>query len=245
MVVGRRPSWEGALRDFWLLAACGLCVALFVVAPLRSGKSRAVFESRHAPRRSVEAFLAGRIPRRVRRAKESFIEGHGVQLLRDGREAYPAMLRAIEQARSHVLLEMYWFSSDRVGRRFADALAAAAKRNVEVAVLYDSIGSWDADSDLFAELGAAGVQVIEFSPVLPYRKRFRLDRLTRRNHRKLLIVDTEIGFVGGINLAEQWLLEEEHGDNWRDDMVEVRGPAVTRMVDCFRVDWTRQGGAPL
>jgi cardiolipin synthase len=90
-----------------------------------------------------------------------------------------------------------------------------------------------------------GVQVIEFNPVMPYKRRFRLDRLTRRDHRKMLVIDGAIGFIGGINIADEWLADTEDGGGWRDDMIEVRGPAVGGMVDCFLADWRQQGGGPL
>lgn len=188
---------------------------------------------------------ARRIPRRIRRAAERFVSGHHVRLLRDGEQALPAMLAAIDAAKYQVLLEMYWFASDRVGQSFADALGCAAERGVDVAVLYDSVGSWDTHPDMLDRARARGVRIVEYNPVLPYRRRFRLDRLTRRNHRKVLVTDATTGFVGGINLAEQWAPVAEGGGGWRDDMVEVQGPAVMGMVERFRADWASQGGADL
>jgi cardiolipin synthase A/B len=186
-----------------------------------------------------------RIPRRLRRVREQFIEGNRVRLLHDGREAFPAMLEAIEQARRQILLEMYWFDSDAVGRRFAEALTRAAARGVEVAVLYDSVGSWDVDAGFFAELERSDIKVMEYNPIKPWRRRFRIDRLTRRDHRKILVVDGRVGYTGGINLAKPWLPEEEGGGGWRDDMVQVRGPAVSGLASCFLETWASQGGETL
>src|SRR5688500_597606 len=115
------------------------------------------------------------------------------------------MLDAIRAARRQVLLEMYWFDSDRTGRMFADALIDASSRGVEVAVIYDSLGSWEADPDMFDDLKQAGVHVVEFNPMMPWKKRFRLARLSLRDHRKILVVDGEKGFTGGVNLADVWL----------------------------------------
>ncbi|MBN1609673.1 MAG: cardiolipin synthase B [Polyangiaceae bacterium] len=191
------------------------------------------------------AASARRIPRRIRHTAERFVSGHDVRLLRDGEQALPAMLSAIDAARRQVLLEMYWFASDRVGRSFADALGRAAERGVEVAVLYDSVGCWETDPSLFEQMQARGVKVAEYNPVLPYRRRFRLDRLTRRNHRKVLVTDAAVGFTGGINLAAQWAPAAEGGGGWRDDMIEVQGPAVVGMLERFRADWASQGGPEL
>jgi cardiolipin synthase len=193
----------------------------------------------------THAVSARRIPRRIRRTAERFVGGHDVRLLRDGEQALPAMLSAIDEARRQVLLEMYWFASDRVGSSFADALGRAAERGVEVAVLYDSVGCWETDPTLFERMQAQGVKVVEFNPVMPYRRRFRLDRLTRRNHRKVLVTDGTVGFTGGINLAEQWAPVAEGGGGWRDDMIEVQGPAVMGMLERFRADWASQGGSEL
>lgn len=174
-----------------------------------------------------------------------FVDGNHVTLLRDGKEAYPAMLEAIARAREQVLLEMYWFGSDRAGRRFASALLAARERGVEVGLLYDAMGSRDADPSLFADLRAGGCAVAEFGPLVPWHARFRPEGLTRRDHRKILVVDGEVGFTGGINIADEWLPEEEGGAGWRDDMVRVEGPAVRGLVSMQRAAWRRAGGPPL
>jgi cardiolipin synthase len=165
-----------------------------------------------------------RVPLRFRKVHGRFVPGNAVKLLHDGTQAFPAMLEAIAQARRQVLLEMYWFDSDAVGRRFADALIQARRRGVEVAIIYDSIGSIGADRAMFAGLEAEGVHVLEFNPVAPWRRRFRLSfaRLSRRDHRKILVVDGNVGFTGGINLARQWAPLEEDGGNWRDDMMRIK-----------------------
>lgn len=182
-----------------------------------------------------------RFPLKFRPVHGRFVPGNAVELLRDGREAFPAMLQAIAQARRQVLLEMYWFDSDSVGRRFAEELLRARRRGVEVAVIYDSLGSLGADRDMFAELEAAGIHVLEYNPVAPWRRRFRLSfaRLSRRDHRKILVADGSIGFTGGINLARQWAPTTADGEGWRDDMMRIAGPAVNGLSRCFHRVWRR------
>ena len=97
------------------------------------------------------------VPLRFRHVHGRFVPGNAVRFLRDGREAYPPMLEAIAQARRQVLLEMYWFGSDAVGRRFTEELLRARERGVEVAIIYDSVGSIGADQAMFAELQAAEI----------------------------------------------------------------------------------------
>jgi cardiolipin synthase len=178
-------------------------------------------------------------------AEAHCVDGNEVRLLRNGEQAYPQMLGAIAAAREQVLLEMYWFGSDRIGRKFAAALRAAAERGVEVSIIYDAVGSVGASEEMFAELRRAGARVIEFNPIAPWKRRFRLSKLTRRDHRKILITDGITGFTGGINIADYWLPMEEEGAGWRDDMVRIDGPAVADLSDCFALSWKRLRGAPL
>ena len=146
---------------------------------------------------------------------EHYVEGNQLRLLRNGSAAYPEMLAAIASAEQQILLEMYWFGSDTIGQKFALALAAAAKRGVEVSIIFDAVGSVGASDEMFVELERAGAQVIEFNPIAPWKQRFRLSKLTRRDHRKILVIDGKIGFTGGINIADYWL-PLEPGDDVRE-----------------------------
>jgi cardiolipin synthase len=196
-----------------------------------------------APR--PESTHGSRIPWRFRAVDEQYVEGNRIRLLRNAVEAYPEMLQAIRSAVRQVLLEMYWFDSDRVGKRFARALAEAAARGVQVAVIYDALGSVTADGAMFESMRRAGIHVLEFNPIAPWKRRFRLSGLTRRDHRKLLIVDGRRGFTGGINIADPWLPPSEDGSGWRDDMVCIEGPAVARLCAMFFQAWDREQGEPL
>jgi len=156
-----------------------------------------------------------------------------VRLLRDGREAFPAMLEAIDSATREVLLEMYWVGADAAGRLFRTALTRAAVRGVVVRVVYDALGSLDISPDFWTELRAAGGEVIEFHPLSPLRREFQMKLVDQRDHRKILVVDGAVGFTGGINLGVQWLPEEQGGLGWRDDMISVRGPAAEELRTLF------------
>lgn len=186
--------------------------------------------------------VAKRVPRSLRRVAERFVDENRVELLLDGREAFPAMLAAIRAARRLILLEMYWFDSDAIGRIFAQELSAAAARGVKVAVIYDAIGSIGADPAMFDEMQAAGVAVLEYNPVAPWKRRFRLGRMTHRDHRKILLIDGALGFTGGVNIADEWLPEEQDGGGWRDDMIRVEGPVVAGFARCFAAAWKREAG---
>jgi cardiolipin synthase len=98
---------------------------------------------------------------------------------------------------------------------------------------------------MFDELEAVGVRLLEYNPLAPWKKRFALGKLTRRDHRKILIVDGRVGFTGGINLGDEWASERDGGKAWRDDLVRVEGPAVEGFLECFHQTWSREGGALL
>ncbi len=180
--------------------------------------------------------------RRAPLPSERFIDGHHVSLLRNGVEAYPAMLEAIEQAEEQVLLEMYWFGSDTIGWRFANALVSAAERGLDVRVIYDAVGSVDADLEMFEHLRRQGVHVLEYNPIFSWRRRLRGARISRRDHRKILVVDAQVGFTGGINIAEEWCPTDPRAEPWRDDMVRVIGPEARDFVRVFERTWRRHGG---
>lgn len=175
-------------------------------------------------------------------ARHAEVDGNRVVLLHDGREAFPAMLSAIADAQHEVLLEMYWFDSDATGQRFADALVACAQRGVDVCVVYDAVGSIGADAAMFDRMRAAGCDVREWNPVAPWRARFQVATINRRDHRKVLVVDNRIAITGGINIADLWAPVESGGDGWRDDAVLLEGNVAARLRDSFLDIWGRLEG---
>jgi cardiolipin synthase len=172
-----------------------------------------------------------------KRGFEAYVEDTHVTLLHDGTQCFPAMLDAIANAQHEILLEMYWFGSDETGWRFANALMDKAREGLRVALSYDAVGSIDADPAIFEAMSAAGVRVIDYNPIAPWRRRFRIGVVNRRNHRKMLIVDRRIGFTGGVNIGNEWADESEGGEGWRDDMVRIEGLAVASMRTIFLDTW--------
>lgn len=168
---------------------------------------------------------------------ETEVAGNRVTLLHDGVQCFPAMLEAIARAEREILLEMYWFGSDGTGWRFAEALSSRARDGLRVRVLYDAVGSWDTSPDVFSAMREAGVEVREYNPIRPWRRRFHLGVVNNRNHRKNLVVDGRVGFTGGINIGDPWAPVDEGGGGWRDDCIRVEGPAVAQMRRIFRHAW--------
>lgn len=165
---------------------------------------------------------------------EDLVPGHRVLLLRNGREAYPRMLEAIRGARQHVLLETYIFAEDTWGLQFRAALCGRAQAGVPVRVMYDSLGCSDVSRTFFGEMRQAGCWVNEFNPIHGMFD----PRRRRRNHRKLLVVDGRVAFVGGLNIAN------EYAELWRDTAVEIRGPIVADLAYMFLTIWQREERRP-
>ncbi|MDB4981480.1 MAG: phospholipase D/Transphosphatidylase, partial [Myxococcales bacterium] len=169
---------------------------------------------------------------------DALVGGNAVRLQRNGREVFPAWLAAIEAARTRVSLEMYIFSDDKIGRRFADALVRAAARGAAVRLLYDFVGCRDTPAAFFRRLRGGGVHTIAYHRIRPWRPRFWT--LWRRNHRKTLVCDGRVAFVGGLNISDEWLDEAEGGGGWHDAAVQIEGPAVAEIERTFALTWNRR-----
>lgn len=164
-----------------------------------------------------------------------------LRLLDGGAEAYPAMLAAIEAARQEVFLEVYAFALDEVGLLFIAALAGAASRGVRVRVVIDGWGSTPHGHEVAQRLEGAGCQVEIFNRML-----FALIGRWRRNHRKVLAVDGEVAFVGGLNIGAVYGLPGEvRPGAWADLAVEARGPTAAWLQRRARGERGRSPAGPL
>ena len=165
-------------------------------------------------------------------------EGNSLVLLRNGYATFADWLRAIRGAERWIHLENYIFFDGEIGRAFADALAERVEAGVTVRVLYDWYGSWDANTTLWRDLRAKGVDVRTINPP-------QLSEplgVLRRDHRKLLAVDGVYGSVGGVGIADPWLHEDpESGLPYRDTCVAVTGPAVADIEAAFAGVWDLNG----
>jgi cardiolipin synthase A/B len=156
----------------------------------------------------------------------------------NGDQAYPAMLGAIDRARHRVSFETYIYSTGQVAERFTAALETAARRGVDVRVVLDSVGASAMDEAHIERLTAAGCKVGWFNPVASWS----LEEVNYRTHRKALVVDGDVAFVGGIGVADQWLTPVAELPVWRDTHVEVRGPAAVNVEAAFNENWIETGG---
>jgi cardiolipin synthase A/B len=168
----------------------------------------------------------------------ALVAGNSVKLLRNGAEAFPAWIAAIDNATRRVSLEMYIFSDDAIGRQFSEALARAAQRGVEVRLLYDFVGCRETPATFFQKMRGFGVHVVGYHKYRFWRP--RLWSLIRRNHRKTLVCDGRLAFTGGINISIEWVSKVDGGGGWLDAAVAVEGPAAVQIEAAFLRTWNRR-----
>jgi len=167
--------------------------------------------------------------------------GCDVTVLRDGADTYPAMLAALAAAERSICFETYILAADTTGDRFKAVLMERARAGVSVRVIYDAVGSFGLPESWVDEMRAAGCEVIDFNPISPWRRRFRL---SHRDHRKIIVVDDRVGFTGGLNIANDYAAVEDGGVGWHDMHCRVTGPIVFDLARMFRRNWLRCGGTP-
>ena len=169
-----------------------------------------------------------------------FSGGNRVTLINNGDQFFDQLFNAIDQAKLSINLETYIFNSDDIGWKLAKKLSAKAKKGIEVNVIYDAIGCINTSATLFEYMKKMGVELIEYHPVVPWRKYFNL---YLRDHRKLMVIDGSIAFIGGMNIGNEYAGKKYGGHNWRDTHIKIEGPAVRDIEYFFLENWHRQGGA--
>jgi cardiolipin synthase len=193
------------------------------------------------------------------------ILGNQVTLLQNGEATYAAMFAAIRAARDHINLESYIIEDDEIGRQFANLLLEQQARGVQVNIIYDSFGGLNTPRSFFDRLAAAGIAVLEFNPINPLAGGEPW-LPNNRDHRKLLVVDGRVAFIGGINISSVYssgsiarrvgkLRGNPSGKPvtkgvgkdtaWRDTDLQIEGPVVGELQKLFLETWIKQHGKPL
>ena len=160
-------------------------------------------------------------------------DGNEVQIFTDGADMLQALLRQISKARHHIHLESYIFADDAVGRLVRDALTDRAQAGVEVRIIYDDVGSWHVPTAFFEQMRECGIETRSF---LKVRFPQFTSKVNYRNHRKIVVIDGQIGFIGGMNLAERDVRGVAWGV-WRDTHLMLTGRAVHGLQTTFLLDW--------
>lgn len=159
--------------------------------------------------------------------------GNKITFYSNGKDKFEALFEEIEKAKKHIHLQYYIFMDDNIGCQLRDLLVKKAHEGLEVRVLYDDVGSWKARNKFFKNMSKEGIHVQEFLKVA-----FPLltSRVNYRNHRKVVVIDGEVGFMGGMNVADRYVLGINHGI-WRDSHLKLEGKAVSGLQTSFAIDW--------
>jgi cardiolipin synthase A/B len=218
-------------RAFIILLVAGAVVAfLLVIAQdpltLRVRSTLSADDTRHPD--YLAALVSGDLSR-----------GNDFKVLTNGVEIFPAMLQAIDSARRRISFETYIYDKGEIAEQFTSALERAAWRGVAVRLVLDAFGSSGMEADDVTRLQSAGCHIARFNVPSWYT----LDTVNFRTHRKILVVDGEVGFTGGAGIADHWLGNADSKDHWRDTQVEIRGPIVRLMEASFYENYLEADGS--
>jgi len=161
-------------------------------------------------------------------------ENNEVEIYTDGNEAFTSLFAEMEKAKHHIHIEFYIIENDEIGNRLKDLLIKKVSEGVMVRLIYDSLGSWKLKKTFLQEMKDGGIEVGSFLRVrlLPILS----EKVNYRNHRKIVVVDGVVGFVGGLNIADRYVKGNELG-MWRDTLIKINGNAVHGLQSYFLIDW--------
>ena len=228
----------------YFVPVAGLVLYLFFGLNTRREKLISQRSLDQLTRRSMLGFVDQtdmQVPERYKQMVELFVnensalpfKNNKVELFTNGYSFFLSLIADIGRARHHIHVDVYIFENDALGRLVRDVLIDKARQGVEVRVIYDDVGSWSTDSEFFEQMRDAGVEV---SPFLPVRFPQFAGKVNYRNHRKIFVIDGEVGYVGGYNIATRYFKGRD-GMSWRDTMVRLTGNGVYGIQCTFLIDW--------
>ena len=221
-------------------------IVLYVFFGVNTRRDRLVSERsmNEITRRSMLSFVGQqdlRLPENHKQTIDLFVnqsmalpfKDNTVDIYTDGYGFFPALLAAIRNATSHIHIDIYIFADYALGRLVSDSLIDKARQGVEVRVIYDDVGCWNVSRHFFERMREEGIEVC---PFLPVRFPSFTSKVNYRNHRKIIVVDGKVGFIGGMNIAQRYVKGVEDRP-WRDTMTKITGSAVYSLQREFLVDW--------
>ncbi|REK15668.1 MAG: cardiolipin synthase B [Actinobacteria bacterium] len=162
-----------------------------------------------------------------------FTSGNSIVRLKNGVEIFPAMLEAIEEARESIDFVTFIYWTGDIAQRFARLLAKRARDGISIRVILDGFGSLPMRQELIDIMTESGVQLERFRPIV----RWKVWESDHRTHRKILVVDNQVAFTGGVGIAEEWEGDARNPNEWRETHFRVEGPAVLGLRAAFLTDW--------
>ncbi len=163
----------------------------------------------------------------------ALLQGSEIEVFTNGKEKFDALIRDLESATHHIHLQYYIFENDMIGNKIKDVLIRKAGDGVHVRVLYDDVANWKVKNRFYEEMEKQGVEV---TPYLKVHFPLFTSKVNYRNHRKIVVVDGKIGYIGGMNIADRYIEE-----GWRDTHLRVTGRGVLGMQSAFLIDWHSSG----
>jgi cardiolipin synthase A/B len=171
-----------------------------------------------------------------------YLTGNAVDLLIDGDATFDSILAGIDAATSYILFQFFIVKDDEIGREVQKRLIAKAAAGVKIYFLYDEIGSHDLPEPYLDELRKAGIEVYAFHTRKGRRNRFQINF---RNHRKVVVVDGKVAWIGGHNVGDEYLGRDPKFGHWRDTHIRIEGPATISVQISFAEDWNWAAGTPI
>lgn len=170
----------------------------------------------------------------LRNSLSPFTMYNRMDVLTNGVETFSAIIQALDEATHHIHMQYYIWRDDAIGRDIQRILIEKARAGVEVRIIYDGVGSWRLSRSYIHELKQAGVEIYPFLPVaLPVTA----SKVNYRNHRKIVVVDGKVAFMGGLNIGDEYLGKDPRMGFWRDTHLQVHGDAVYALQAIFFMDW--------
>ena len=228
----------------WFVPVVGIVFYLFFGINTRKERHVSERSMNQLTKRSMLEFVEQQnlhLPERHKSMIDLFInqnlslpfKDNKVEIYTDGYQFFPSLLAAIHHATAHIHIDMYIFADDALGTLVSDALIAKSREGVEVRVIYDDVGGWNVHHRFFERMREEGIQVVSF---LPVRFPSFTSKVNYRNHRKVIVIDGNVGFIGGMNIANRYV-KGTGNMAWRDTMLKVTGGAVYALQRTFLVDW--------
>lgn len=189
-----------------------------------------------------ERTLSPEARQQIRLAKSlesaEYYPGNDIKVYTDGASKFEALIDDLSKAKRYINLQYYIILDDEIGTRVADVLIERARAGVAVHVIYDNVGSLNTHRRYFKRMRAAGIEAYPFFKVSfpPFGT-----RINWRNHRKICVIDGEVGYIGGMNIADRYITGGKNFDSWRDTHLRLVGPAVASLQYSFAVDWNFMG----
>ena len=167
-------------------------------------------------------------------SKSLLTENNNVTILQNGNETFKALIHAIEEAQHHIHLEYYIIEDDHIGNLIRNLLIKKSKQGIKIRFIYDDVGCWSLPKHFVDSMTDAGIEIY---PFLPVRFPSLTNKINNRNHRKIVVVDGKIGFMGGLNIADRYLQGNAEIGIWRDTHLRLEGESVGSLQTIFLVDW--------